>query len=494
VSRVFFDTHLVPGDIFVDVGAHIGTYSIAAATLHPGEVKVLALEAHPLNAMTLMRQLALNGLQLDVELVCAAAGAKAGFSKLWPYSTMGNFVSAERPHDAPDDNPPLRVPVIPVDMLFAERDDLVEGRIFMKVDVEGYEPEVLAGADGLLASGRVAAVVFEKSDFYAEASRWRAFEGMIEQLERYGYTIRWFPQIHLPCALIPWVPGNEAGNLVALAPGFNALTSYDAPYAPCPSRPPPMREDGSDADKAAFTARLMESRASDGWRWADPHNMEEDATVRAKLASPHIPARLRILDLVAGLMAMALRLKVGSQYTPVDIIRYAAATVLVDLNDDQFPEGKWDFALALELLEYIHDVPKLLARLAELALHSWLVLSCVGGPVMSVPAAKACFAAIAFAMFVASSAVALAGPSCTCRFKGESYAIDSCVCLSTSEGPRLACYGFVLNNTSWNFTKKLCPVAEGSPSMTNQSLAAWSEKAPSDDILSVRYATSGAVC
>jgi hypothetical protein len=97
-------------------------------------------------------------------------------------------------------------------------------------------------------------------------------------------------------------------------------------------------------------------------------------------------------------------------------------------------------------------------------------------------------------MFVASSAVALAGPSCTCRFKGESYAIDSCVCLSTSEGPRLACCGFVLNNTSWNFTKKLCPVAEGSPSMTNQSLAAWSEKAPSDDILSVRYATSGAVC
>lgn len=366
-SRVFFDTHLTPGDIFVDVGAHIGTYSIAAATLHPGEVKVLALEAHPLNAMTLMRQLALNGLQLDVELVCAAAGAKAGFSKLWPYSTMGNFVSAERPHDAPDDNPPLTVPVIPVDMLFAERDDLADGRIFMKVDVEGYEPEVLAGADELLASGRVAAVVFEKSDFYAVAERWRAFEGMIEQLEQHGFTIRWFPHIHLPCALIPWVPGNEAGNLVALAPGFEALPSYDAPYGPCPSRPPPMREDGSDADKAAFTVRLMESRASDGWRWADPHNMAEDAEVRAKLASPHIPANSRILDLGAGLMAMALRLKVGSRYTPVDIIRYADATVLMDLNDDQFPEGEWDFALALELLEYIHDVPTLLARARQVA-------------------------------------------------------------------------------------------------------------------------------
>ena len=28
--------------------------------------------SHPLNAMTLMRQLAVNGLQLDIELVCAA--------------------------------------------------------------------------------------------------------------------------------------------------------------------------------------------------------------------------------------------------------------------------------------------------------------------------------------------------------------------------------------------------------------------------------------
>lgn len=366
-SRVFFDTHLAPGDIFVDVGAHIGTYSIAAATLHPGKVKVLALEAHPLNAMALMRQLALNGLQLDVELVCAAAGAKVGLSKLWPYTTMGNFVSAERPHDAPDDNPPLTVPIIPVDMLFAERDDLTDGRIFMKVDVEGYEPEVLAGADDLLASGRVAAVVFEKSDFYAAADRWRAFEGMIEQLERHGYTIRWFPHIHLPCVLMPWVPGNEAGNLVALAPGFEAQPFYDAPYGPYPNRPPPMREDGSDADKAAFTARLMESRASDGWRWADPYNMAEDAEVRAKLASPHIPSNSRILDLGAGLMAMALRLKVGSRYTPVDIIRYADATVLVDLNDGQFPEGEWDFALALELLEYIHDVPELLARARKVA-------------------------------------------------------------------------------------------------------------------------------
>jgi FkbM family methyltransferase len=366
-TRAFFDAHLKPGDIFVDIGAHIGTYSLAAATLYPGALKVIAVEAHPLNAMTMMRQLALNGLQLDVELVSAAAGARSGLGKLWPYSTMGNFVSAERPADAPEDNPPLTVPIIPVDMLFAEREDIADGRIFLKVDVEGYEPEVIAGAEALLASGRVAAVVFEKSDFYATEERWSAFEGMIERFERHGYTIRWFPHVHIPCVLMPWVPGNEAGNLIAVAPGFVPQPYYDGPYAPYATRPPPMRPDGDDTDKAEFTARLMEHRASDGWRWADPYNMAEDAELRAELAAAHIPARSRILDLGAGLMSMALLLKAGSTYTPVDIIRYADATVLADLNDGQFPKGEWDCALTLELLEYIHDVPSLLARIRNVA-------------------------------------------------------------------------------------------------------------------------------
>ena len=122
--------------------------------------------------MTLICQLAQNGLQLDVELVCAAAGAAPGLSKLWPHSTMGNFVSDTRPADAPADNPPLSVAVMPLTQLFEGREDLAPGRIFLKIDVEGYEPEVLAGVDALLASGRVAAVVLEKSDHHAPAARW----------------------------------------------------------------------------------------------------------------------------------------------------------------------------------------------------------------------------------------------------------------------------------------------------------------------------------
>ena len=381
-SRAFFGAHLRPGDIFIDVGAHIGTYSLAAATLHPGQLKVIAMEAHPLNAMTLMCQLTQNGLQLDVEQVCAAAGAAPGLSKLWPYSTMGNFVSDTRPTDAPADNPPLNIAVMPLIQLFEGREDLAQRRIFLRIDVEGYEPEVLAGADAFLASGRVAAVVLEKSDHHAPAARWTAFEAMIAQLESHGYTVRWFPHLRLPCVLMPWVPGNEAGNLVALAPSFAPLPSYDGPYASYTRRPPPMQEDVSLQERVALTERLMAAKAGDGWRWADPREMEAGAAERAVLVASQIPERARILDLGAGLMKVGLRMKLGAVYTPVDLVRHADATVLADLNDNQFPDGNWDCALALELLEHIHDVPALLSRIRAAA-GTFICTYCGGGDVQA---------------------------------------------------------------------------------------------------------------
>ncbi|MEM9683472.1 MAG: FkbM family methyltransferase [Pseudomonadota bacterium] len=376
-TRAFIDAHLQPGDCFIDVGAHLGVYSLGAATLHPGAVKVIALEPHPINVLTLLNQLSRNGQLHAVEIVCSAAGAEPALGKLWPFSTMGNFIAAERPDDAPDDNPPLTVPVLPLDMVADERPDLAKGGTIIKIDVEGYEPDVIAGADRLLGSGRVKAVIFEKSDFYAAPDRWSKFEGMIERLHAHGFSIYWFPHAHLPCALIPWSAGNETGNLVAVAPDLDQKPAYDGPYAPYTPLPPPMREDFGPADQAALTARLIAARATDGWRWADPRSLEPGAEDRAGLALPHIPDKGRILDLGAGLMLVMPRLKMGAQYTPVDLIRYAKSTVLMDLNDGNFPDGEWDCALALEMLEHIHDVPGFLADCRRVAGRLVATYECV---------------------------------------------------------------------------------------------------------------------
>lgn len=51
------------------------------------------------------------------------------------------------------------------------------------------------------------------------------------------------------------------------------------------------------------------------------------------------------------------------------------------------------------------------------------------------------------------------GIDCTCRYGGQSYAQNACVCIVTPNGARLACCGKVLNNASWQFTTDMCPTA-----------------------------------
>jgi hypothetical protein len=47
--------------------------------------------------------------------------------------------------------------------------------------------------------------------------------------------------------------------------------------------------------------------------------------------------------------------------------------------------------------------------------------------------------------------------NCYCRAQGKTFAIGETACLRTSEGPRVAECGMVLNNTSWQFTGRSCP-------------------------------------
>jgi hypothetical protein len=58
---------------------------------------------------------------------------------------------------------------------------------------------------------------------------------------------------------------------------------------------------------------------------------------------------------------------------------------------------------------------------------------------------------------------AAADPKCTCRYGGESHALDTCVCLPTANGFRRACCGLVLNNTSWRFDGTACGITAAPP-------------------------------
>lgn len=82
------------------------------------------------------------------------------------------------------------------------------------------------------------------------------------------------------------------------------------------------------------------------------------------------------------------------------------------------------------------------------------------------PGLLACFCfAIVFAGPVESAAQTL----CTCRAASQSYAEGTCACLDRpGGGSEIACCGKVLNNTSWTFTGKGCPVAGTEPAASTR--------------------------
>ncbi len=52
---------------------------------------------------------------------------------------------------------------------------------------------------------------------------------------------------------------------------------------------------------------------------------------------------------------------------------------------------------------------------------------------------------------------------CLCLFAGTTYEQAECACLPTPNGPRLACCGKVLNNSSWMFMGASCSLSQNRP-------------------------------
>lgn len=120
------------GDIVYDVGAHVGFFSICAASLG---ARVVAVEPDAANAARLRTNAELNGF--DIAVVEAAAWDETGTVDLVAGGSAKEFVAV----------PGEGVASISLDDL-AERHG---NPTLVKLDVEGAESRVLAGATRVLA-------------------------------------------------------------------------------------------------------------------------------------------------------------------------------------------------------------------------------------------------------------------------------------------------------------------------------------------------------
>jgi FkbM family methyltransferase len=125
-------------DIFFDVGANIGLYSCILG-IHKLVPRIIAFEPDRQNFESLKVNLGLNGVAVNAYEI--AVGAKAGTASLFPSGIENRGAS----QIFSTGNGAYQVKVAALDDLF----DIKESVIAIKIDVEGYESEVLAGAKTL---------------------------------------------------------------------------------------------------------------------------------------------------------------------------------------------------------------------------------------------------------------------------------------------------------------------------------------------------------
>ena len=177
VTRLF--QHLLsPGDVFVDVGAHIGYYTLLASKLVGPEGHVYALEPTRTTYEVLCSNLALNGVA-NVTALRIAAGAEDGRAPLYD-APLGHSGKASIRDPSGSDRAgehgfagAIGVDVRPVASVVPQSER--ERVRLVKIDVEGYEAEVLSGLEALFAMGiRPALVVEIHADAASEAAAYLA--------------------------------------------------------------------------------------------------------------------------------------------------------------------------------------------------------------------------------------------------------------------------------------------------------------------------------
>jgi FkbM family methyltransferase len=176
-----FRRFLAPGDVALDIGANIGTHTLAMARIVGPRGSVYAFEPQRLVFQTLCANASLNSLG-NVHCVNAVVGETAGWVNLADPDPAkeNNFGGAQVEQLRSDRWSPRVAQVILDDFLQVDR------LAFMKVDVEGMEAQVLRGARQLL--GQFMPVL------YVENALPESSPQLLAALFEMGYRCFW----HLP--------------------------------------------------------------------------------------------------------------------------------------------------------------------------------------------------------------------------------------------------------------------------------------------------------
>lgn len=162
-------------DLFVDVGANVGSYTVLAGKVVGA--RILSFEPIDTTFRHLCDNISLNGLSERVDARRVSVGAKSGIVAMTCHLDTVNHVMAEH-----DSDPSTLVPQTTLDEALAGR-----SAFMIKLDVEGYELEVLRGASRTLDDPALQCLLVEFG--HVDQRYGYSDSDMFELLRERGFTL-----------------------------------------------------------------------------------------------------------------------------------------------------------------------------------------------------------------------------------------------------------------------------------------------------------------
>lgn len=141
---------LRPGDIFFDVGANVGAYTLLASAVC--KAKSFAFEPAPSTFGLLKSNIMLNEIEHLVVLANKVAGKEKGSCPFSANEDTTNHVVT----DKEENGHTIQVPVVALDDYYPAAKP-----VLIKIDVEGFETDVINGAHQILTDSSLKAIIIE---------------------------------------------------------------------------------------------------------------------------------------------------------------------------------------------------------------------------------------------------------------------------------------------------------------------------------------------
>jgi FkbM family methyltransferase len=182
---------LRPDDLFVDIGANVGSYTVLAASVVGAST--ISIEPVPSTYDILLTNIKLNNCEQIAQPLNIALGSEKTALKFTRSFGTENHVALDNELDT------VEVPVEKFDDLMADKMP-----VLIKMDVEGFETEVLKGMEKSLENHQLKAIIIElngsgKRYGYDESKihekllshnftpyQYRPFERELVKVEKYG--------------------------------------------------------------------------------------------------------------------------------------------------------------------------------------------------------------------------------------------------------------------------------------------------------------------